>query len=76
MNDLSCGNQSAHISMINRRDSRFSTFPCARDPTHRNQTLQIPLDFRPRHISRVYSAFGTPQAGSASFYFVRYDRGP
>ena len=27
MNDLSCGNQSAYTSVINRRDYRFSAFP-------------------------------------------------
>ena len=43
MNNLSCGNQSAYISMINRRDYRFSAFPCARDPTRREMSPKTHL---------------------------------
>ena len=50
MNDLSFGTQSAYISVINRRDYRFSALPCARDPTRHGLPFQDPLDMRSRHI--------------------------
>ena len=53
MNDLSCGTQSAYISVINRRDYRFSAFPRARDPTRQGLAFQDPLDMRSHHISLV-----------------------